>query len=222
MMDKFLENSALPLALVIIALSFFFIFRSQISNAIDRFRGASFGNKSLDVSGNQTSVAVEKQKQAEGPVGPLTVPETIPASHMMPPRSEVHASIEREIQAALPGDLPRDFEKAWLIRALAVARVQRAHEMKDRLILGSQIDLLLQTNAPEPVAETKAREIYEGARAAFPNYPFENWCQWPVLAGLLRSEQTRSGTSVLKITPAGQDFLHYPVDNGLTWPRKLG
>jgi hypothetical protein len=82
-MDKLLENSPWPLALVIIAVTFFFIFRPQISAAIDRFRNASFGNKSVDMRGDQA--AVEKQKQVEGPIGTAAVgaPDTIPASRMM-------------------------------------------------------------------------------------------------------------------------------------------
>jgi hypothetical protein len=121
-MDKLLENSPWPLALVIIAVSFFFIFRPQISAAINRFRGASFGNKSVDMRGDQA--AVEKQKQMEGPMGTAAAvaPDTIPASHMMPPPSDVYAPIEQQIRAALiEAKYPNDLEKAWLIRSLAAS-----------------------------------------------------------------------------------------------------
>jgi len=222
-MDKLLENLPLPLALVIIALSFFFIFRPQISAAIDRFRGASFGSKSLDMSGSQASVAVEKQKQVEGTVGTATLaaPDTVPASRMMPPPSELYAPIEQQIRGALTeAKLSNDLEKAWLIRSLAVTRVQRQHEIIYRLVLGSQISLMLLANTPNPPTIEKAREIFEQAKSTFPaiytNFKFDAWKQFPINVGLLRTDVTTAGATVLRMTPAGRDFLHYLVDNALT------
>jgi hypothetical protein len=66
-----------------------------------------------------------------------------------------------------------------------------------------------------------ARAIYDTAKTAFPevyaNFAFDSWVGYPVNAGLL----TRSGTtpSRLTITPLGQDFLHYLINNSLTAPK---
>ena len=222
-MDKLLENSPWPLAIVIIAVFFFLMFRLQISGAIDRFRGASFGNKSLDVSGNQASGAVEKQKQMEGPIGAKAVaaPDTAPASHRMPPSSDVYGPVEHQIRTALTGaKLSSDLEKAWLIRSLAEARIQRGHEMVYRLVLGSQINLILLANTANPPTIERAREIFEQAKLSFPTiytkFEFDAWKQFPINVGLLRTDTTTEGVSIFRITPVGRDFLHYLVDNTLT------
>ena len=222
-MEKLLENAAWPLAIVVIAIVFFCLFRSPISNFIGRIRGVSYGNKSLDMAGSQTAGAVEKQKQVEGPGGRAAValPDAILASHAMPSPNEVYAPIEQEIQTALTqSQFPADVEKAWLIRFAAAGRVQRAHEIAYRLVLGSQINLMLLANTPNPPTTEKAREIFDQAKSAFPtiynNFEFEAWRQFPINAGLLRMDVTPAGVTVFRITPAGRDFLHYLVENALT------
>jgi hypothetical protein len=142
-------------------------------------------------------------------------------SHALPPPNEVYAPMEQQIQAALTQiKLPADVEKAWLIRTVATVRVQRAHEIVYRLVLGSQINLMLLANTPTPPTIEKAREIFDQARSAFPaiynNFEFEAWRQFPVRAGLLQMEVTAAGGTVFRITPVGRDFLHYLVDNALT------
>jgi hypothetical protein len=127
-MEKLLENAGWPLAIVFILIAFFVIFRLPISNLIGRIRGFSYGNKAIDMGGSQTTVAVEKQKQLEGPVGTTasTAPDAIPASHAMPPPNEVYAPTEKTIRTALTqSQIPADAEKAWLIRTAAVFSVQR-------------------------------------------------------------------------------------------------
>ena len=98
--------------------------------------------------------------------------------------------------------------------------VQRIHEINYRLIVGSQLALMLKANTQEPTTVEKARAIYDAAKQQYPeiyqNFTFEAWSHWPVMAGLLRTEQPPSGPFVYKITPAGRDFLHYLVDNSLT------
>jgi hypothetical protein len=116
-----------------------------------------------------------------------------------------------------------DVEKAWLIRAVAVWQVARAHEIVYRLILGSQISLLLQANTASPPNMDNARAMYDGAKTAYPNlykgFSFEAWIRFAMNAGLLREEAIGIGPSVLRITPWGQDFLHYLVQNSLTNPK---
>jgi hypothetical protein len=208
-----------PVAVVIVALGALVIFQSPISDAIKRARGLTYGNKSIDLTGASAQVAVEKQKEAEAP-GAIVGKDMVSALHAMPAASEVHEAVEQQIRGSLPPELPRELEKAWLIRWIAIARVQRIHEINYRVIVGSQISLMLLANTPGPPTLAKAREIYDSAKATYPElyatFAFENWYGWPALAGLLRLEQTASGTSVFKITPAGRDFLHYLVENSLT------
>jgi hypothetical protein len=140
---------------------------------------------------------------------------------MMPPPSEPYAPIEQQIRGALTdANLSNDLEKSWLIRSIAVARVQRAHEMIYRLVLGSQINLMLLANTPNAPTIEKAREIFEQAKSTFPaiytSFEFDAWKQFPINVGLLRTDVTTAGATVLRLTPAGRDFLHYLVDNALT------
>jgi hypothetical protein len=79
--------------------------------------------------------------------------------------------------------------------------------------------LLLQANTASPPDLARARALYEQAKAAFPQFfptfSFENWIAWPVHRGLI-SREGDADTATFKITPIGQDFLHYLINNGLT------
>jgi hypothetical protein len=205
-----------PLAVVIIVIACLLIFRSPLSDLISRIRRVGYGNRSIDVSG-QASVAVEKQKEPDATAAIITVP----AAHMLPPGSELYAPHEEEIRAALTtANLPHDLEKAWLIRLVATTRVQRVHEVNYRIILGSQITLMLAANTSNATTMEKAREIFDQAKVTYPtiyqNFTFEAWIHYPVFVRLLRKEATAAGITLLRITPAGRDFLHYLVDNSLT------
>lgn len=110
-----------------------------------------------------------------------------------------------------------------MIRGIAIARLERAHEATYRAILGSQITLLLQANAPTPVDIDAARVIYELAKGSYPGiyktFDFENWLQWPANTGLTQLEKDTSGKTLVKASEIGKDFLHYLVNAGLTLPK---
>jgi hypothetical protein len=110
-MEKLLENASWPLALLAIAIVFFLVsdLRSLISDLVNRMRGVSYGNRSVDMTGAQATVAVEKQKEADAPAATR---DTRPASHMMPPLSELYSPIEQQIRASLKEN-PRPWRGAW-------------------------------------------------------------------------------------------------------------
>jgi hypothetical protein len=72
--------------------------------------------------------------------------------------------------------------------------MQRAYEIGYRLVLGSQINLMLLANTPNPPTIEKAREIFEQAKSSFPamytNFEFDAWKQFPINVGLLRTDVT--------------------------------
>jgi hypothetical protein len=143
-MEKLSEVFVWPLAVVLIAIACLLIFRSPIANLINRIRRVSYGNKSVDVDGGQATIAVEKQKEPNA-AATIAARDTIPASHMKPAPNEVYAPFEQRIRAALTAaNLPYDLEKDWLIREVATVRVQRIHEINYRLVLGTQLSLMLQ------------------------------------------------------------------------------
>jgi hypothetical protein len=222
-MEKLVEIFAWPLAVVVIAVVCLLIFRSPVSDLINRIRRLSYGNKSVDMNGGQATIAVEKQKKPDA-VATITASDTIPAAHAKPPPNEIYDPFEQRIRAILTSaNYPYDLERDWLIREVAIARVQRIHEINYRLVLGSQINLMLLANTKNPPTTEKAREIFDQAKAMYPalyqDFTFEAWKQYPTNIGLLRAETTATGITLFRITPAGRDFLHYLVDNSLTDPK---
>jgi hypothetical protein len=204
--------SSWPLAWTICAVAALVIFRGPISAAIGRLRGAKVPGASIDLSSEQ------EQKKIETPI--VTTGVTVPATTALPPPSNIYAPIEQGLKDALATvKLPAEAEKAWLIRFVATGQIARAHEIVYRLILGSQLALLLQANTASPPNRGRAQEMYEAAKTAYPDFykdfSFEAWIRFPINAGLVREE-----ASVLRITPLGQDFLHYLVHNSLTNPKQ--
>ena len=200
-----------PLAVVICFVAVLVIFRGQIAALIGRLRGFKVPGGQVDLSGEQEQKKIETTIAMTG----VTVPATA-----LPPPSNVYATIEQEMKNSLAASkLPADVERAWLIRDAAMSRVERGHEIVYRLILGSQIGLLLQANTASPPNTDSARDMYEAAKTAYPNFykdfSFEAWSRFPINAGLVREE-----ASVLRITPLGQDFLHYLVRSSLTNPKQ--
>jgi hypothetical protein len=207
-------------ALVIAVTVFLLIFRKSIAGLIDRTSRAGYGNKSIEFA-LPTNTA-EQQKKAATPTDAEVSVATVPAQAVAPPpASEAYAGIEKQIFDTLNTEnYPRDLERAWLVRAITIARVWRAHEITYRLILGSQLNLLLAANSLTPPEVNAARAVYDSAKAAFPavfeNFSFDTWLNWPINSGLIKMDQTNPARSIVRITPLGQDFLHYLVSNSLT------
>ena len=215
-----LESIKWPLAFVIAIAVALLIVRPAIMELIGRARRAAIGDKTIDFS----PTAAEQQKTAELPTSKDMLP-TVPAEAALPAPAKIYAPIEKEITTALEtSHYPADIQKAWLIRAVAVNRVMRGHEIVYRLILGSQIELLLAANAAPQPNMVRAHQIYDSAKSAFPvvyaNFSFEAWLHYLLNNVLVQHEQL-GVEQILRITPLGQDFLHYLVDNNLT-SRKAG
>jgi hypothetical protein len=215
-----MEYIAWPLAAVICIVIFMLIFRPQIADLIQRMRRVGYGNRSIDIAGTPT--AVEQQKHSEAPSTTESPIGATPAEHALPPPNPIYEPAEKSIRSALDSTsgISAEVKTALLIRAVAVARMERAHESNYRMILGSQLDLLLEANSTNPPNVSRAREIYERTKSAFPSayvtFPFEVWLNWPLSVKLLTRIPAPDGNDLLRITSEGQDFLHYLVTNGLT------
>jgi hypothetical protein len=194
------------------------VFRKGIETLLARIQRAALGSRSVDFA-EPAALASEQQQQrqianptsgeAAGGEGPPPAP--APALRLM----------EEPIAAAVAAsNTSEDIKRAWLIRGVAIARLERAHETTYRLILGSQIALLLQANIPIPFDADGARAIYDDAKARYPDlyktFEFETWLNWPANSGLTIIERDTSNRSIIKITEIGKDFLHYLVNMGLT------
>jgi hypothetical protein len=218
MSPETLEIIKWPLAIVICVLIALLILRSPITQLIGRARRAGFGDKTIDFS----PTPAEQQKTLEPPTSAAAAL-SVPVESAFPAPMEIYKAIESEVTTALEtSKFPPDLQKAWLIRAVAVNRVMRGHEMVYRLILGSQIELLLAANSAPPPDMTRTHQIFDAAKSAFPNiysnFTFEAWLHYLLNAGIIKIDQV-SVEQVLRITPLGQDFLHYLVNNNLTSPK---
>jgi hypothetical protein len=219
-LETFLIITIWPLVAFIGFIAALFILRSPITQLIGRARRAGFGDKSIDFS----PTTAEQQKTLEPPTS-TAVALSVPAEAALPQPMEIYTAIENEMTTALEtSKYPPEIQKAWLIRAVAVNRIMRNHEMVYRLILGSQIELLLAANSAPPPDMTRTHQIFDAAKAAFPNiysnFSFDAWLHYLLNAGLIKSEQL-GVEQFLRITLLGQDFLHYLVSNNLT-NRKVG
>jgi hypothetical protein len=208
---KLIEALKWP-AVAILAL---LMFRSAVATLFSRAKSAVFGEKSVEFA-EPTALASEQKKQTVA-----VIEERPPASELPPPPpAEAIIPFETSIKAALAESNASELVKsAWLVRALAVAQIQRAHETNYRLILASQIALLLKLNTGTTVRKSDAREIYEQAKKNYPpiyeNFSFSDWITWPKNVGLITvSDETDNG--LVGLTPGAKDFLHYLVESGLT------
>jgi hypothetical protein len=202
-----------PLAFVICFIVFVLILRAPLDKLISRIKGFKVGNHTIDASGD----VPEQQKKIETTSDsnpPVPTSDTI----TLPLPNELYSQIEQGIrETSATAHIAPDVERAWFIRVIAIYRVWYGHERVYRLITGSQLELLLRANTA-PVKTDTTRELYEAAKARFPDlyaeFSFETWMNFPINSGLLREE-----ASTLRITLLGQDFLHYLINNSLTNPK---
>ena len=209
---KLLEALKWPIVAIIALV----MFRSAANTLLSRAKSAAFGDKSFEFA-EPTAVAIEQKKQTAA----VVVEERPPSSDLPPPPPpDAIVPFETQIKAAVAKSNASDEVKiAWLVRALAIAQIQRAHEAGYRLILGSQIALLLKLNTGASVRNVEARELYEQAKKNYPaiyeNFSYSDWIKWPKNVGLIAvSDETNTG--LVTITAAAKDFLHYLVETGLT------
>ena len=129
-LETFLIITIWPLVAFIGCIAALFILRSPIIKLLDRARRAGFGDKSIDFS----PTTAEQQKTLEPPTS-TAVALSVPAEAALPQPMEIYTAIESEMTTALEtSKYPPEIQKAWLIRAVAVNRVMRNHEMVYRLI----------------------------------------------------------------------------------------
>jgi hypothetical protein len=112
------------------------------------------------------------------------------------------------------GSDPADQVEA-LIYTVASLNIQIAHEKNYNMIFGSQLRLLWQMISAVGVAPEIARQVFEEAKAAYPDvyrhYTFEQWMGFLQACGLCATAQ--DGRYVL--TPFGRGFLRYIMDRRL-------
>ncbi|MCC8964909.1 hypothetical protein H8A95_21985 [Bradyrhizobium sp. Pear76] len=198
------------------------IFRAALVGLIARVQRAAAGARSLDF-GVPSVIASEQQQQKQLELAKAPVPAQTEDGPPPAPSPALRPIEESIATAAASSKAPEEIKRAWLVRAAAAARLEHAHEITYRSILGSQITLLLQANAPAPVDMDAARQVYDATKDANPelykNFAFDEWVRWPATARLMDIRDQPSGKAQLQVTEIGKDFLHYLVRAGLTLPK---
>jgi len=108
-----------------------------------------------------------------------------------------------------------------LARHLAAFQLAYFYQRVDRLIFGSQLEILLHLNSlAGPVARDSVRPFYDAAVASAPDffraYPFNSYLEFLSSNGL-----THDANGQLAITPEGRDFLVFLAQTGSTARRPL-
>lgn len=211
-----------PFVVLVLAVIALLVLKTPVSSLLSRVKRAAIGDKALDFT-DSAAIASEQQqkKQIEKP----TVAEAPSGELPPPPAPPALAAVEQSLVDALSAsNASEEVKRLWLIRGIAVAKMERAHEITYRLIMGSQINLLLQANTGVPATMESARTIYDEAKKNFPaiynTFDFDGWLTWMANTGLVKVEsQGVAGAAKITITDIGKEFLHYLVSAGLTSPK---
>ena len=128
-------------------------------------------------------------------------------------------AIRKEIETLFPNDMTGRVNS--LITHLAAIQLVLAFESINRLIWGSQLELLLHVNSSfNGAAVDELKVFYEKAAAAhqagLKEYPFEDYLGFLINSGLLIRANGR-----VYITPFAKEFLAHLARTGATYVRPL-
>jgi hypothetical protein len=201
------KYGAWPLAILIFLLVLAFGFRKQVGRAIDRVKKA----------GPVELTAAPQNQQ------PVEVPTEAPPKIFHPLESPLLRSREEAIRSDIEKLFPDDVTARVnaLITHLAATQFALAFESINRVIWGSQLELLLHVNSLSAgVNVDELRPFYEKAvstsQDGLKEYSFESYIGFLVNSGLL----FRTNGRVL-ITPFAKEFLSHLARTGATFPRPL-
>lgn len=190
------------MAVVLIFVAFFIIFRKQIIKLFPRIRSIGKGLVALDSEQQKSKVEVDPQKEAEALM------------------RQFDNALIREVEDIIK----EEFNKKKLlgaegipvlIRSVAALSIAYAFSETYRIIWGSQLSLLdyLNTQKPQPVVALRA--FYNLGATQYPlyytGYSFEQWL------GFLKDQLLiREDAGLIGITIRGREFLTYLTNAGLT------
>jgi len=102
-----------------------------------------------------------------------------------------------------------------LVRQLAVHQLLYSAEKFNRLVFGSQVNVLRGLNEHGSLSELAIIPVYEKAKLDYPSvysgYSFENWIGFLLTQGVVRRDANN-----YQITAFGQYFLSWLVHNNVS------
>lgn len=190
------------IAVVLIFIAFFVIFRKQIIGLFPRIKSIGKGWVALDSEQQKSKVEVDPQKEAESLM------------------RQFDSALIREVEDIIK----EEFNKKKLlgiegvpvlIRSVAALSIAYSFSETYRIIWGSQLSLLDYLNTQKPQPAVALRGFYNlGAtqyQLYYTAYSFEQWL------GFLKDQLlTREDAGLIGITVRGREFLTYLTNSGLT------
>lgn len=204
-----MEHFAWPLAIVIISIIAFCVFRPAFTRLIDRT--AKAGKDGLTF----------ERAQEGGNVNPPAIPLLSFDDLMNQPISASVLDRERYIKTKLQDfDLKSDTEKIdILIRAFAGSRLEIEFNKIAYIIFGSQLNLLVHlSSTAQGIPLDHAAIIFKQAQEKYPeihaNRLLNDWLSYLISQSLIVQTNEK-----IEITQYGIDFLKHLVDARLTYER---
>lgn len=192
----------IAIALTVITIAFFFIFRKQIIGLFPRVKSIGKGLIDLDSEQQKSKSEVDPQKEAESLM------------------RQLDSVLIRETEDMIRGELGKKNLLGTeavpvLIRYVAALSIAYSFLEIYRIIWGSQLNLLDYINSQNPQLPEALKVFYNSGAAQYPliysGYPFEQWL------GFLKDQLLiREDKGLIGITVRGREFLTYLTTTGLT------
>ena len=192
----------MAIAVVVIFIVFFIMFRKQIIGLFSRVKSIGKGWVALDGEQQKSKSEVDPQKEAESLM------------------RQFDSALIREVESIIK----EEFNKKKLlgaegipvlIRSVAALSIAYAFSETYRVIWGSQLSLLDYLNAQAPQPVVALRGFYNLGTSQYPfyytAYSFEQWL------GFLKDQLLiREDGGLIGITVRGREFLAYLTTQGLS------
>ena len=197
-----MEHFGWPAAAVILVIFFLIVFRKDISALLRRAQ--KIGKNGIQIFAPQSQGFPEKKSSAE---------ELMRAFDSLT-LLEKEKSIKKDLESR--GLLNQQEVIDVLIRHLAVAQMSLAFEYINKLIWGSQLEILVHLNAkPQGEPPDMLKPSYENAALTYPTafagYTFDQYLNFLVSTKLITFREGK-----YFIANFGRDFLAYLVNTGQT------
>jgi hypothetical protein len=212
--DQLIKYGMWPAAILVFCLVVLILFRKKIGPIFDKI-----------------GPAIDRIRKA----GPIELTSSLPSQQPVDVRAESPPKVFRPLDSPLLSDredaIRREIEKLFpsdmtgrvntLVTHLAATQLALAFESINKLIWGSQLELLLHVNSLfNGAAVDELRVFYEKAAATHPTglkeYPFESYLGFLINSGLLRRTNGR-----VYVTPFAKEFLAHLARTGATHLRPL-
>jgi hypothetical protein len=212
--DQLIKYGMWPSAILLLCLCVLIIFRRRIEPIFDKIGPA------IDRVKKAGPIELTSAPSSQQPIDVRTEsPRKIFHPLDSPLLNDREEAIRKEVEKLFPNDMTARVNT--LITHLAATQLVLAFESINKLIWGSQLELLLHVNSQVNGALVdELKGFYEKAAATHPTglkeYPFDSYLGFLINSGLLIRANGR-----VSITPFAKEFLAHLARTGATHLRPL-